>query len=75
MAISYMHKNLVKFGRAAFELCGADRQTDGQTNRHSHHHNTVHPSRGRNNNMFNRLEMRDAGWHDDKLLDARGCSR
>jgi len=34
MDIGNMHKNLVKFGRAVFELCQRiDRQTDRQTDR------------------------------------------
>jgi len=39
-------KNLVKFGRAVFELCEwTEKETDAQTNRHSHH-NALQPYRG-----------------------------
>jgi len=31
--VQQAQKNLVKFGRTVFELCGTDRQTDAQTDR------------------------------------------
>ena len=37
--VCIMHKKLVKFGYAVFELC---KRTDRQVNRHTHH-NTPHP--------------------------------
>jgi len=44
LALGNMHKNLVKFCRAFFELCEqTDMQTNWYTNRHTHH-STLHPT-------------------------------
>jgi len=43
MAAGNVHKNLVKFGRAVFELC---ERTDRQTDRRHTHHNPSQPYRG-----------------------------